>query len=119
MFIEGKSFKKFVKTSISPGIHVTARSLWKSVLLYGRDEFSNLCLLASLIMSISGLNSSIKCTFSFVSNILSDKHLSMSYNPEIANADNVDSEDECLGGKLMVYNVDDDTSQCENFEHSL
>ena len=43
----------------------------------------------------------------------------MSYNPEIANADNVDSEDECLGGKLMVYNVDDDTSQCENFEHSL
>ena len=97
MFIEGKSFKKFVKTSISPGIHVTARSLWKSVLLYGRDEFSNLCLLASLSMSISGL----------------------SHNPEIANADDVDSEDECLGGKLMVYNVDDDTSQCENFEHSL
>ena len=43
----------------------------------------------------------------------------MSYNPEIANADNVDSEDECLVGKLIGYKFDDDTSQCENFEHSL
>ena len=46
----------------SPG--TTVQALWKSVLLYWR-EFPNLCLLASLIMNISGSNSSVECTFSF------------------------------------------------------
>ena len=45
IFIEWKSFKKFVKMGVSPG--TTARSLWKSVLVYQRNEFPNLCLLAS------------------------------------------------------------------------
>ena len=78
IFFEWKAFKKFVKTSVSPG--TTARALWKSVLLYRRDEFPNLCLLASLIVSISGSNSSVERTFSFVTNILSDKRLSMSHD---------------------------------------
>ena len=44
-------------------------------------EFPNLCALASLIMiSISGSNSSVECTFSFLTNILSDKCLSMSHD---------------------------------------
>ena len=61
----------------SPG--TTVRALWKSVLLYRRNEFPNLCLLASLIVTISGSNSSVERMFSFVTNILSNKHLSMSH----------------------------------------
>ena len=63
----------------SPDIH-KARAV---VLCYVTEVtiFPNLCLLASWIVSISGSNnSSVECTFSFVTNILSDKHLSISHN---------------------------------------
>ena len=49
-----------------------------SVLRYRRDEFPNLCLLASDREHIR-VNSSVERTFSFVTNILSNKHLSISY----------------------------------------
>ena len=50
------------------------------VLCYVTDATNfQTCLLASLIVSISGSNnSSVERTFSFVTNILSDKHLYMS-----------------------------------------
>ena len=75
---EWKSFKNFVRSYFpkSP----SAKHLWKSVLTYRRDEFPNLCKMASLILSISGSNSKVERTFSTVSNILSDKRLSMSHN---------------------------------------
>ena len=167
IFFEWKAFKKFVKTSVSPG--TTPRALWKSIELYQRNEFPNLCLLASLILRISGSNCFVERTFNFVTNIVSDKHLSMSHDilensvivsgnnsiwsekesEEIIDCaleiylskrritslsseadsveqpadsddgheiddeddeDDLDSEDERLVDELMVFNVDDDTS---------
>jgi hypothetical protein len=74
---EWKSFKVFVKTRY-PKLP-DANSLWKSVLSCRKDEFPHLCKLASLIISISGSNSSVERMSSVVTNILSDKRLSMSY----------------------------------------
>ena len=95
------------------------------MLLYRHDKFPNLCLLASLIVSISGSNSSVECTFSFVTNILSDKHLSVSHNTLVESPrfplkqtrsqidehdeDDLDSEDERLVDELVFFNVDNDT----------
>ena len=57
------------------------------------EEFPNLCKLASLIMSISGSNSSVERTFSVVTNILSDKRLSMRHGT--------------INESLIVYGNDD------------
>ena len=78
VFTEWKNFKKYVKSSVKPGTN--ARSMWKSVLNYRRGEFPNLSLLASLIISISGSNSSVERMFSCVTCILSDRRLSMSHD---------------------------------------
>ena len=75
---EWKSFKNFVRSYFSKS--PSAKQLWKSVLTYRRDEFPNLCKMASLVLSISGSNSKVERTFSTVSNILSDKRLSMSHS---------------------------------------
>jgi hypothetical protein len=75
---EWKSFKIFVRSHYSK--FPEAKPLWQSVLCNCGQEFPNLCKLASLIVSISGSNSSIERTFSVVTNILSDKRLSMHDN---------------------------------------
>ncbi len=58
---EWKSFKKYVRSYYTklPDAH----TLWKSVLCYRRDEFPNLAKIASIIISISGSNSSVERTF--------------------------------------------------------
>lgn len=75
---EWKSFKIFVRSHYSK--LPEAKPLWQSVLCNRRQEFPNLCKLVSLIISISGSNSSVERTFSVVTNILSDKRLSMRHN---------------------------------------
>jgi hypothetical protein len=75
---EWKSFKIFVRSHYSK--FPEAKPLWQSVLCNRRQEFPNLCKLASLIVSISGSNSSVERTFSVVTNILLDKRLSMHHN---------------------------------------
>ncbi len=74
---EWKSFKKYVRSYYTklPDAH----TLWKSVLCYRRDEFPNLAKIASVIISISGSNSSVERTFSVLTNILSDKRLSLTH----------------------------------------
>ena len=74
-----------VNTSITKSLFIVLSkclgSRCCSVLCYLSDKFPNLCLLASLIVSISGSNnSSVEHTFSFVTDIVSDKCLSMSHN---------------------------------------
>ena len=88
---EWKSFKVFVKSHYSKLPDV--QSLWRSIMSHRREEFPNLCKLASLIMSISGSNSSVERTFSVVTNILSDKRLSMRH--------------ETINESLIVYGNDD------------
>jgi hypothetical protein len=75
---EWKSFKIFVRSHYSK--FPEAKSLWQSALCNRRQEFPNLGKLASLIVSISGSNSSVERTFSVVTNILADKRLSMHHN---------------------------------------
>ena len=57
-----------------------AKPFRQSILCNHCQEFPNFCKLASLIISISGSNSSVERTFSVVTNILSDKQLSMPHD---------------------------------------
>ena len=75
---EWKSFKNYVRSYYAK--LPEAKPLWQSILCNRRQEFPNLCKLASLIISISGSNSAVERTFSVVTNILSDKRLSMRHN---------------------------------------
>ena len=47
---------------------------------FHKSQFPNLVTLISLILSISGLNSQVQRTFGTVTNIFSDKRLSMNHN---------------------------------------
>ena len=51
-----------------------------SVMTYCQQEFPNRYKFASLIISISGPNPLVECTFSFLTNIWSDKHLPIHHN---------------------------------------
>ena len=67
----------------------SAKNVWKADLTCGCDEFPNLCKMASLVLLISCSNFKVERTFSTVSNILSDKCLSISHST--------------LNNNLMVY----------------
>ena len=54
--------------------------MWESTINFHETQFPNLIKLISLILSISGSNSQVERTFSTVTNILSDKRLSMNHN---------------------------------------
>ncbi|CAB4037348.1 zinc finger 862-like [Paramuricea clavata] len=75
---EWHSFKIYVRSHY-PKLP-DPKCLWKSVLSIRREEFPNLCKLASLAICISGSNSTAERTFSVLTNILSDKHLSMRHS---------------------------------------
>ena len=74
---EWKSFKKVV-ADLYPGRG--SKDLWKQVFMYRKPEFPQLCLLASLIMAISGSNSSVERSFSVLTLILSDRRLKSSHD---------------------------------------
>ena len=74
-FSEWKRFKFYVKANYKPAER-DARNVWKGTLQYHRNEYPNLCLLAEIIISLSGSNSSVERAFSTLSNILSDKRMS-------------------------------------------
>ena len=57
-----------------------AQELWKKVLNFKRLEYPNLCLLAELIICMSGSNSTVERSFNMLRNMLSDKRLSMHHN---------------------------------------
>ena len=60
---------------------------------YRRQEFPNRCKFASLIVSVSGSNPLVERTFSFLTNIWSDKRLSMHHNT--------------INKSLIIYGNDD------------
>ena len=74
---EWKSFKTFVRHNYAG---FDALPLWKKIIQYRKSEYKNLCLLANLMLSISGSNSSVERAFSILSIILSDRRLSMNHD---------------------------------------
>ena len=76
---EWKSFKNFVRSYYAK--LPAALTLWKSVLSHRRDELPNLAKIASIIISISGSNSTVERSFSTLTNILSDKRLALTHKP--------------------------------------
>ena len=74
-FSESKRFKFYVKANYKPAER-DVRNVWKGTLQYHRNDYPNFCLLAEIIISLSGSNSSVQRAFSTLSNILSDRHMS-------------------------------------------
>ena len=77
VFGEWKHFKIHAKAHT---VNMTTRKMWESIINFHETQFPNLVKLISLILSISGSNSQVERTFSTVTNILSDKRLSMNHN---------------------------------------
>ena len=77
VFGEWKRFKIHAKTH---AVNMSTRKMWESTINFRETQFPNLVKLISLILSISGSNSQVERTFSTVTNVLSDKRLSMNHN---------------------------------------
>ena len=75
--VEWKSFKIFASEMFSSNI--SPFSLWRSVISSRRNEYPNLCLLASMVMTISGFNTAVERAFSVLTLMLSDRRLSASH----------------------------------------
>ena len=73
---EWSTFKKFVAYNMKG---TEARQLWASILAYREKEYPNLCILAKLMVAISGSNSNVERAFSILRLLLSDKRLSTSH----------------------------------------
>ena len=73
---EWKNFKLFVKNNY---VGYEALSLWKKIIQYRKEEFPNICMMAELMLSISGSNSSVERCFSILTIILTDRRLSMNH----------------------------------------
>ena len=76
VFKEWRNFKNYVRIN-----HVgdDTSTVWKSVLLYKRDQYQNLALLAELVICLSGSNSTVERAFSLLTLLLSDKRLKMNH----------------------------------------
>ena len=93
---EWKSFKKYVQYH---AYGIEARKLWQNMLCYRADEYPNLCILAQIMIAISGSNSSVERAFSILRMLLSDRRLRMSHSAmemrlRIAINDNIWTEGE-------------------------
>ena len=77
LLAEWTSFKTFVRHNYAG---FEALPLWKNIIQYRRSEYKNLCLLANLMLSVSGSNSAVERAFSILSLILSDRRLSMNHD---------------------------------------
>lgn len=53
--------------------------IWQNILRYRRNEYPNICKLVSLVVSMSGSNSTVERAFSVLSSILSDRRLSLAH----------------------------------------
>ncbi len=59
--------------------HVDSEELWKKILLFKRSEFPNVWALVEILIYISGSNSTVERAFSTLTNILTEKRLSMKH----------------------------------------
>ena len=80
VFSEWKRFRNFVKVSYSNDLindKITATQIWQKIFQYRRSEYSNLCILAEIVMVHSGSNSSVERAFSMLTAMLNDRRLKM------------------------------------------
>ena len=73
---EWKLFKNHVDANY-PGVDV--KTLWKKIFVYKKSEFPNMCLMAELIMCLSGSNSTVERAFSLLTLLLSDRRLRLKH----------------------------------------
>ena len=73
---EWKSLRNYVKIGMK---NVDSEELWKKILGFKRSEFPNVCALVEILISVSGSNSTVERAFSTLTNILTDKRLSMKH----------------------------------------
>lgn len=78
VFGEWKRFKIFAKATYAQ--NMSTRRMWETAIVHHKVKYPNLMKVISLILSISGSNSQVERTFSVVTNILSDKRLSMNHD---------------------------------------
>ena len=74
---EWKAFKVFVREMYP--CNITALSLWKNMLCNRKAEYPNLCLIACVVLCISGSNSTVERAFSLLTLMPSDRRLSSSH----------------------------------------
>ena len=77
VFWEWKPFKTHAKTH---AVNMSTIKIWESTINSHETQFPNLVKSISLILSILGSNSQAERTFRIVTNILSNKRLSMNHN---------------------------------------
>lgn len=73
---EWKSVQRHVKENL---LGRTTSEVWKSILIYKKTEYPNLCLLLRLVYCLSGSNSSVERAFSILTAMLSDRRLNSSH----------------------------------------
>ena len=69
---EWVNFRRYVSATFR---NLNGIELWPKIFRYKKDEYPNLCLLAELIIAISGSNSTVERAFSVLTNMLSDQRL--------------------------------------------
>lgn len=74
--IEWKKFKIWVKSHFNFA-NISAERVWKTLLNTKRNDYPNLSLIAELILSIGGSNSSVERAFSLLTSILSNRRLKL------------------------------------------
>lgn len=70
---EWVDFRRFVSKSFP---NHSARELWQAIFKFKKQLYPNLCLLAELVIAISGSNSTVEWAFSLLTKMLSDQRLS-------------------------------------------
>ena len=73
---EWRQFRNFARAHYN-GLDV--HKLWEKALVYKREEYRNLCLLAEIVLSLSASNSTVERAFSLLTMFLSDKRLSLKH----------------------------------------
>ena len=58
---------------------LTAAKIWQNILRYRREEFPNICKVVSLILAMSGSNSTVERAFSMLTLMLSDRRLCLKH----------------------------------------
>ena len=78
---EWKHVKVFIKAHyLKDGSNMDGIKIWQNIITCRKAEYPNICMLASLIICLSGSNSSVERAFSVLTLILSDHRLALRHN---------------------------------------
>ena len=79
IYKEWKLFRNYAAANYA-NTGIEGNVLRRKVFLYKKNEYPNLCILAEIVLCLSGSNSTVERAFSLLTLLLSDKRLSMSHN---------------------------------------